>query len=329
MFQFAYPEAFWLFALFPLLWLLRHWRVRKFPTLRFSDVNRAAGVRKSWRQKFYFLPEFLRLAVFSLLILGMARPQKGTRNLESSTSGIDIMLVMDISGSMKAEDFHPQNRLYVAKQVTREFIMGRQTDRIGLVIFAKESFTQCPLTVDYGVLLNLLGGVRFGLIEDGTAIGMGLINGVNRLKDSPAKNKVIILLTDGANNAGAIDPLTAAGVAQALGIKVYTIGIGRPGLVPMPVDDPVFGRRYAQVQSDLDEGTLQKMAQLTGGRFFRAKDPGALSQIFKEIDALEKTKIKLKEFWEFDEKFRTWVFLALSALFLEFLLSGTVFRRLP
>jgi len=329
MFQFAHPEAFWLFALLPLLWLTRRWLSKKTPALRFSDVNRAAGVRKSWRQKFSFLPEFLRLAVFSLLILGMARPQKGTRNLESSTSGIDIMLVMDISGSMKAEDFHPQNRLYVAKQVTREFIMGRQTDRIGLVIFAKESFTQCPLTVDYGVLLNLLGDVRFGLIEDGTAIGMGLINGTNRLKDSPAKNKVIILLTDGANNAGAIDPLTAAGVAQALGIKVYTIGIGRPGMVPMPVDDPVFGRRYAQVQSDLDEGTLQKMARLTGGRFFRAKDPGALSQIFKEIDALEKTKIKLKEFWEFDEKFRTWAFLALSALFLELLLSGTVFRRLP
>ncbi len=329
MFQFAHPEAFWLFALLPLFWLARWWLGRKPSTLHFSDVARTVGVRKSWRQKFSFLPEFLRLVVFSFLILGMARPQKGTRNLESSTSGIDIMLVMDISGSMKAEDFHPQNRLYVAKQVTRDFIMGRQTDRIGLVIFAKESFTQCPLTVDYSVLLNLLGDVRFGLIEDGTAIGMGLINGVNRLKDSPAKNKVIILLTDGANNAGAIDPLTAAGVAQALGIKVYTIGIGRPGMVPMPVDDPVFGRRYAQVQSDIDEPTLQKMAQLTGGRFFRAKDPEALAQIFKEIDTLEKTKIKLKEFWEFDEKFRTWAFLALSALFLEFLLSGTTFRRLP
>ncbi|MCI0404481.1 MAG: VWA domain-containing protein [candidate division Zixibacteria bacterium] len=329
MFQFAHPEAFYLFGLLPVLWLARLWQRRRPPTLRFSDVNRAAGVRKSWRQKFSFFPEFLRLLVFSFLILGMARPQKGTRNLESSTSGIDIMLVMDISGSMKAEDFHPQNRLYVAKQVTRDFIMGRQTDRIGLVIFAKESFTQCPLTIDYGVLLNLLGSVRFGLIEDGTAIGMGLINGVNRLKDSPAKNKVIILLTDGANNAGPIDPLTAAGVAQALGIKVYTIGIGRPGLVPMPVDDPVFGRRYMQVQSDLDEPTLQKMARLTGGRFFRAKDPQALARIFEEIDALEKTKIKVKEFWEFDEKFRIWALLALSALVLELFLSGTVFRRLP
>ncbi len=329
MVQFARPEAFWLFAILPLLWMLRYWRKEKGPTLRFSDITRAAGVRKSWRQKFFFLPEFLRFLLLSFLILGMARPQKGTRNLESSTSGIDIMLVMDISGSMKAEDFHPQNRLYVAKQVTRDFIMGRQTDRIGLVILAKESFTQCPLTVDYGVLLNLLGEVRFGLIEDGTAIGMGLINGVNRLKDSPAKNKVIILLTDGANNAGAIDPLTAAGVAQALGVKVYTIGIGRPGLVPMPVDDPVFGRRYMQVQSDLDEETLQKMARTTGGRFFRAKDPQALAQIFKEIDALEKTKIKLKEYWEFDEKFRTWAFLALSALVLELFLSGMLFRRLP
>ena len=329
MFQFAHPEAFWLFTVLPFLWGLRYGRKRKLPSLRFSDINRAAGVRKSWRQKFSFLPELLRLLVLSFLILGMARPQKGTRNLESSTSGIDIMLVMDISGSMKAEDFHPQNRLYVAKQVTHDFIMGRQTDRLGLVIFAKESFTQCPLTVDYGVLLNLLEDIRFGLIEDGTAIGMGLINGVNRLKDSPAKNKVIILLTDGANNAGAIDPLTAAGVAQALGIKVYTIGIGRPGLVPMPVDDPVFGRRYMQVQSDLDEETLQKMARLSGGRFFRAKDPQALAQIFKEIDALEKTKIKVKEFWEFDEKFRTWTWLALSALVLELFLSGTFFRRLP
>jgi Ca-activated chloride channel family protein len=329
MFQFAHPEAFWLFALLPLLWLVRHWRKKKTPTIRFSDVARASGVRKSWRQKLSFLPEFLRVLVFSFLILGMARPQKGTRNLESSTSGIDIMLVMDISGSMKAEDFHPQNRLYVAKDVVKNFIMGRQTDRVGLVIFAKESFTQCPLTIDYGVLLNLLGDVRFGLIEDGTAIGMGLINGVNRLKDSPAKNKVVILLTDGANNAGAIDPLTAAGVAQALGIKVYSIGIGRPGLVPMPVDDPVFGKRYMQVQSDIDEPTLQKMAQLTGGRFFRAKDPQALSQIFKEIDELEKTKIKVKEFWEFDEKFRIWVLLALSVLVFELLLSGTVFRRLP
>ncbi|MGE5692716.1 MAG: vWA domain-containing protein, partial [Candidatus Zixiibacteriota bacterium] len=279
--------------------------------------------------KFSFLPELLRMLVFSFLILGMARPQKGTRNLESSTSGIDIMLVMDISGSMKAEDFHPQNRLYVAKEVVKNFIKGRQTDRIGLVIFSKESFTQCPLTIDYGVLLHLVDEVRFGMIEDGTAIGMGLVNGVNRLKDSPSKNKVIILTTDGANNAGAIDPVTAAGVAQALGIKVYTVGIGRPGLVPMPVDDPVFGRRYMQVQSDIDEPTLQKMAQLTGGRFFRAKDPQALSQIFKEIDALEKTKIKVKEFWEFDEKFRIWALLALSVLVFELLLSGTVFRRLP
>ncbi|HEU4436823.1 MAG TPA: VWA domain-containing protein, partial [candidate division Zixibacteria bacterium] len=209
MFQFAHPEAFWLFTLLPILWLLRHWRKRKSPTLRFSDVARASGVRKSWRQKFSFLPDFLRLAVFSFLILGMARPQKGTRNLESSTSGIDIMLVMDISGSMKAEDFHPQNRLYVAKEVVKNFIKGRQTDRIGLVIFSKESFTQCPLTIDYGVLLHLVDEVRFGMIEDGTAIGMGLVNGVNRLKDSPSKNKVIILTTDGANNAGAIDPVTA------------------------------------------------------------------------------------------------------------------------
>ncbi|MGE5692727.1 MAG: vWA domain-containing protein, partial [Candidatus Zixiibacteriota bacterium] len=156
MFQFAHPEAFWLFTLLPILWLLRCWRKRKSPTLRFSDVARASGVRKSWRQKFSFLPDFLRLAVFSFLILGMARPQKGTRNLESSTSGIDIMLVMDISGSMKAEHFHPQNRLYVAKEVVKNFIKVRQTDRIGLVIFSKESFTQCPLTIDYGVLLHLV-----------------------------------------------------------------------------------------------------------------------------------------------------------------------------
>lgn len=329
MFQFAHPEAFWLFALLPLLWLARRWRAKKVPTLRFSDLNRVAGVRKSWRQKLSFLPEILRYSVFSFLILGMARPQKGTRNLESSTSGIDIMLALDISGSMKAEDFHPENRLYVAKQVTRNFILGRQTDRIGLVIFSKESFTQCPLTVDYGVLLNLLDNVKFGMIEDGTAIGIALINAINRLKDSPSKSKIIVLLTDGANNAGAIDPLTAAGVAQALGIKVYTIGIGRPGMVPLPVDDPVFGRRYVQIQSDVDEETLQRIAQLTGGRFYRAKDPEALAQIFKAIDSLEKTKIKVKEFWEFDEKFRLWALLALSALVVELFLSGTLFRRLP
>jgi len=329
MFQFAHPEAFWLFTLLPILWLLRYWRKGKLPTLRFSDINRAAGVRKSWRQKFSFLPNFLRLAALSVLILGMARPQKGTRNLESSTAGIDIMLVMDISGSMKAEDFHPQNRLYVAKDVVKKFIMGRSTDRIGLVIFSKESFTQCPLTIDYGVLLHLVDEVRFGMIEDGTAIGMGLINGVNRLKDSQAKNKVIVLFTDGANNAGAIDPLTAAGVAQALGIKVYTIGVGRPGMVPFPVDDPVLGRRYMQVPSDVDEETLRKMAQLTGGRYFRAKDPETFSRIFKEIDVLEKTRIKVKEHWEFDEKFRNWALAALAVLVFELFLSGTVFRRLP
>jgi len=329
MFQFLHPEYFGLFLLIPLLWLARLWYRKRPPTIRFSDVNRAAGTKKSWRQRFSFLPAFLRLAVLSFLILGMARPQKGTRNTESSTFGVDIMIVMDISGSMKAEDFHPQNRLFVAKDVTKRFIMGRSTDRIGLVIFSKESFTQCPLTVDYGVLINLVDEVRFGMIEDGTAIGMGLINGINRLKDSPAKNKIVILLTDGANNAGAIDPLTAVGIAQALGIKVYTIGIGRPGMVPIPVDDPVFGRRYAQIQSDIDEPTLQKMAQMTGGRFFRAKDPQGLQQIFKEIDALEKTKIKVKEFWEFDEKFRPWVIGALAVLIFELFLSGTVFRRLP
>lgn len=236
-----------------------------------------------------------------LALLALARPQQGLRQSETETRGVDIMLAIDISPSMAAEDFRPLNRLFVAKSAARDFIKQRTHDRVGLVGFAATAFTQCPLTLDHDALLELLDGLDFGLAEDGTAIGMGLASAVNGLRTSKTPSKVVVLLTDGQNNRGAIDPLTGADLARAFGIKVYTVLVGRGGVVPVPVDDPLLGRRVQMVRMDVDETTLREIAQRTNGRFFRAQDPAALSGIYAEIDRLERAPIRSIQYREYKD----------------------------
>ena len=235
----------------------------------------------------------------TLAVLALARPQQGLKQSETETRGVDIVLAIDISPSMRAEDFRPRNRLFVAKETAREFIRQRPHDRIGLVAFAATAFTQCPLTLDHSVLLDLLDGLDFGMAEDGTAIGMGLATAVARLKESRTPSKVVVLLTDGENNRGAIDPQTAAELARALGVKVYTVLVGRGGVVPVPVEDPVFGRRVELVRMDVDEGALREIATRTGGKYFRAIDTDALSRIYSEIDRLERAPIRSIEYRDY------------------------------
>jgi len=239
------------------------------------------------------------------------------------------MLALDVSGSMKAEDFKPHNRLYVAKEEIKKFVEKRISDRIGLVVFSQSSFTQCPLTLDYGILLNFLDQVKFGMIKDGTAIGMALANCVNRLRESPSKSKVIILLTDGVNNAGQIDPLTAATIAKTMNVKIYTIGAGKPGNAMYPIDDPIFGKRYVYLPNEIDEETLKEIARKTGGKYFRARSEEELEEIYTEIDRLEKTEIKVNEYVQYRELFSIFVILGLGFLVLEMFLSQTVFRKIP
>ena len=328
MIQFANPMFLWLLLAVPLV-AYPMFRRRREAAIKFSDISLLRNVRRSRRVKNRKILYALRLLALVLLIIAMARPQAGKKTTEVSSEGIDIMLALDVSGSMKAEDFKPQNRLVAAKEVIKEFVQGRQSDRIGLVVFSRQSFTQCPLTMDYSVLLNFLEQVDFGMIEDGTAIGMGLANAVNRLRSSDAKSRIIILLTDGINNAGEIDPLTAAQIAKTLGIRVYTIGAGKLGKALYPVDDPMFGRRYVQLENEIDEELMTQVSELTGGRYFRAKSENMLRDIYQQISELEKTKFKIKEYLQFDQFFPYFLIAAAIALLLELVLRETIFRRLP
>jgi Ca-activated chloride channel family protein len=261
------------------------------------------------------------------LTIALARPQSTSTGEQVNTEGIDIVLAYDISGSMLAEDFRP-NRIEAAKKVADDFIDGRPNDRVGLVVFAGESFTQCPMTIDHSVLKNLLKEIKSGMIEDGTAIGMGLATAVSRLKESKAKSKVIILLTDGVNNRGFIDPMTAAGIAQSFGIRAYTIGVGTQGMAPYPFQTP-FGIQYQNVPVEIDESLLQKIAEQTGGKYFRATDNRKLKAIYEEIDKLEKTKIEVLQFHKHKEEFYSAAMIAGILGLIEVLLSLTVFRKVP
>ena len=331
MYRFANPEYLYLLVLIPLLgyW---YWKRQKKVSgrIRFSDVNIVKQVGQTMKQRFRHSLFLLRLLFIALVIVAFARPQSGSKMRETSTEGVDIILALDVSSSMLAEDFKPKNRLVAAKQVAEEFIQGRQNDRLGMVIFAGESFTQCPLTLDYGVLLTLLREINVADQEwDGTAIGMGIINAVNRLRDSKAKSKVIILLTDGVNNRGEIDPVTASNIAAALNIKIYTIGAGSRGTALYPVDDPILGRRFVPMQVEIDEEVLQKIAVNTDGRYFRATNTEKLAEIYQEIGELEKTKIEVKEFTRYDEFFGYFLGAGLLLFLLEIFLTQTVFRKLP
>lgn len=330
-FRFYHPFVLLLLLLVPVsaYWFFKAEKNKK-GALRYSRLPLVAGIDGSYRILFRNTVPFLRLAVIILIILALARPQSGVSNEEVSTKGVDIMLLADVSTSMKAEDFKPDNRLAVSKKVVEKFILGRKSDRIGLVAFAGNAFTMCPLTLDYDLVVNSLHGINFAAPEeDGTAIGNAIATAVNRLRDSKAKSRIIILSTDGANNRGEIDPVTAAKAAAALKIKIYTIGVGKDGMVPYPVDHPIFGRIYQQMPSDLDEATLQSIATETGGKFFRAKAPKALEDIYQQIDKLEKTEIRSQVYTTYSELYHYFVLVAALFLIAEIALANTVFRRIP
>ncbi len=294
-------------------------------SLQLSSTSSLQRQPKSWRVWLLHVPFVLRVMVITLLSLALARPQLSNKWQSQSTEGIDIVMALDISGTMLGEDLKP-NRLEAAKSVATEFVLSRPNDQIGLVVFAGESFTQCPLTTDHAVLVNLFQSVRFGMIEDGTAIGLGLANAVNRMKDSPTKSKVVILLTDGSNNRGDIDPLTAAEIAKTFGIRVYAIGVGSYSKeVKVPIHTP-YGVQYGTMSSEFDETTLRDIAQMTGGEYFRATDNNSLRTIYQQIDQLEKTKIRVREYSKRTEHFAPFLVAALACLLLELLLRYLVLR---
>ncbi len=325
--NFRHPIFLLLLLLIPfLLWLSKR---RRRVTLAISTLEPLQGRWASLRVMLYRMLPLWRILILCLVITALARPESISSEREYQTKGVDIVIALDLSGSMLAEDFKPENRLAVAKQEAAKFILGRENDRIGLVVFARKAFTQCPLTLDYNVLIQLLKDVQIGMIADGTAIGMGLASAVNRLRDSDAISKVIILITDGENNAGNIDPITAAELASTFGIKVYTIGVGKGGLVPFPVQDPLFGKRYVQAQVEIDEMTLKRIADITGGLFFRARDPQSLAEIYEKINELEKTEVKVKEYHSYDQLFHFFLFPALILLLFEILMSRTALLKVP
>ena len=314
-----------------LIWYVMY-RKKTEPTMRMSDTYAFRYAPRSWKVTLMPLSMLLRILAFTMTVLVLARPQTQNSWSNKSVEGIDIMLAMDVSTSMLAEDLKP-NRIEAAKQVASEFIAGRPNDNIGLSIFAGEAFTQCPMTTDHASLLNLLQNVRTdiaarGLIEDGTAIGMGLANAVSRLKESKAKSKVVILLTDGSNNRGDISPMTAAEIARSLGIRVYTIGVGTNNVAPYPM--PVAGGiQYVNIPVEIDTKTLSEISAATEGDFYRATNTKELRNIYKVIDQLEKSKLNVKTFSKRYEAYQPFALVAVLALLLEILLRFTIFRRIP
>ena len=327
--HFASPYYLWLLALIVPMIAYYVWRVRQGgAAIQISTVEGVLRAPKSVRYYLRHVPFVLRTAAYALLVVALARPQNIEQNVRTSTEGIDIMLSIDVSGSMLARDFKP-DRITAAKEVAASFISDRVGDRLGLVVFAGEAFTQSPLTTDQSTLQTLLARIRSGLIEDGTAIGNGLATAINRLRESEAKSKVIILLTDGVNNRGEIAPMTAAEIARAQGIRVYTIGVGTRGTAPYPAVDMFGNMTFINQKVEIDEKTLTEIARLTGGRYFRATDKEKLQAIYDEINQLEKSRVEVTERITYHELFLGWVLAALALLTAELLLSNLVLKRIP
>lgn len=326
--KFANPEFFWLFIVFPFIitWYIFQAKKRYAP-IRLSTTEFVSSIKPTARVKFRHLPFIMRMLTISFIIIVLARPQTSSSHKTIKTEGIDIVISLDISSSMLAEDFKP-NRLEAAKKTAIQFIDNRINDRIGLVVFSSQSFTQCPITIDHSVLKNLFSSVKSGMIEDGTAIGMGLATAVDRLKDSKAKSKVIILLTDGVNNRGLIAPMTAAEIAATFNIRVYTIGVGSRGMAPYPVKTP-FGTQYVNMEVEIDEALLKEIAKTTGGKYFRATNNKALENIYNEIDKLEKTIIDEMMFHRKSEEYLPFGIAAGLLLFTEIFLILFVYRKFP
>jgi Ca-activated chloride channel homolog len=323
---FANKEYLWLLTVIvPIIaWYI--WRqANSFGSLELSSLKAFDNTSNAWRYRFRHFLFALRMLALAALIIAFARPQSTDRWEERDVEGVDIVLALDISGSMQAEDFKP-NRIEAAKSIGMEFIASRPEDRFGLVIYAGESFTQCPLTLDHAILMNLFSQVTDGMIEDGTAIGSGIATSVNRLKNSDAESKIIILLTDGVNNRGVVAPKAAAEIAQSYGIRIYGIGIGTIGKAPFPFRTP-RGIQYQMVDVEIDEELLKDIADMTGGKYFRATDEDGLRQIYREIDEMEKTKLEVTMFSKPKEEFFWLLVIAASLLFIDKLLGLTIFRN--
>ena len=326
-YTFVNNEFFYLLIIPILILIWYALKYKSYPSnILFSETTSVSNI-VTLKQRLRHLPFLLKSIASVLLIIALARPQSSSNWEESTTEGIDIVLSMDISGSMLARDLKP-DRLEAAKDVAINFISKRKNDRVGLVVFAGESFTQCPLTTDHNVLINLFQDVKSGMVDDGTAIGMGLATAVNRLKDSKAISKVIILLTDGVNNSGMVPPLTAAEIAKKFGIRVYTIGVGTEGFAPYPFQTP-FGVQYQDVEVRIDEATLQDIATLTNGKYFRATNNNSLKEIYKSIDKLEKSKIEVTKFHKRTEEFFPLALSAFILLLLGFILQITYLKQIP
>jgi Ca-activated chloride channel homolog len=326
--EFAHPYFLWLSLLIPVLtvWYIFSLQKSK-PEIQISTLDNFSDIKPSYKYYLRHALFALRMLAVCFLVIALARPQSSTSWQDVTTEGIDIVIALDISGSMLAEDLKP-NRLEASKNVAMDFIKGRPNDRMGLVVYSGESFTQCPLTTDHAVLKNLFLGIKNGMITDGTAIGMGLANAVARLKDSDAKSKVVILLTDGFNTTGSIPPLTAAEIAKSFGIRVYTIGVGTNGMAPYPFQNPFGGVVYQNVEVKIDEPTLKEIAKLTGGNYFRATNNKKLEEIYKEIDKMEKSKIEVTEYRKKHELFLPFALIGLISLIVEFLLKNTLLKSI-
>ncbi len=328
--HFANPKFLLLLLIIPIL-IWRHigrWR-RGQGSVQFASTLALEGIRPSWTIHFRHVLFGFSMLALALAIAAIARPQRGTQSEEILTEGVDIVIALDASGSMAAEDFEPNNRFYVAKLVAGRFIEGLRHDRVGLVVFAAKAITRCPLTLDYGVLQNVLNSTELGTIEDGTAIGNALATCLNRLRESKAKSKVVILVTDGVNNRGEIQPIDAAEMARSLGIKIYTIGVGSSGTARFPINDPVYGKSYADLQVEIDEASLRQIADTTGGLYYRATDRPSLEKVFEDIGRLEKTKIKVKTYTRYNERFLDFLLPALGLVFIGTLAAFTRFGKIP
>lgn len=325
--EWANPEWFWALLLLPVLIGFYVYRIfgKKRAVLSFSTLNDAKNLPGNWKSNIHWLTALLTWTGFLLLIVALARPQEKLTTIERNAEGIDIVMVIDISSSMRAEDLQP-NRFEAARDVAKKFVDKRVSDRIGLVTFAMKSFTVVPPTLDYKLLTQLLEDLEMGIIEDGTAIGMGIATAINRLKDSEAKSKVIILLTDGQNNAGEIDPVTAADLAVTYGIKIYTIGAGTRGTAPYPIQDPIFGRRYQNIEVNIDEEMLTSVAQITGGKYYRATDTEELVKVYNEIDQLEKSEVEELIYTDYEDEYPLYLGLSLLLFTLAFATDRFVLR---
>lgn len=325
---FEYPYFLFLLILIPLLIVYQYFFEKTaYPTLRYSQISPFENAPKSWKLRLKSFPNYIRYITLALLIIAIARPQSYLSRDEKNVEGVDIVIALDISGSMLAQDFKP-NRLEAAKNVAKNFMQERNNDNIGLVVFAGESFTQCPLTTDHSMLMELTTKVESGIIQDGTAIGDGLATAINRIKDTKTKSKTIILLTDGVNNMGAIDPLTASEIAKDYKIRVYTIGIGKIGMAPFPFQTP-FGTQYQNVEVKIDEPLLKDIAKATGGKYFRSTDENSLKTIFNEIDSMEKSIIDVSYYQVKKDLAFGFLVVALILLVIEALLRKTILRTNP